>query len=156
MNNTCWLYFFLFQYTLSQIEMYLGVAKPILAQNQIDQVLYRFITNTIKIQNEYILSVQPKHAPNSKTHVKNKIRPLELKSPWDIFCASISWWNSAVPVYPERSFSQTEKGLFFVHRHCLMVRLSVGHNETMTKILKEHLQRAIQKTCDLWDIWSEW
>ena len=67
--------------------MYLGVAKPILAQNHIDPVLYRFITNTIKIQNEYILSVQPKHAPNSdsKTHVKNKIRPLELKSPWDIF-----------------------------------------------------------------------
>ena len=87
MNNTCWLYFFLFQYTLSQIEMYLGVAKPILAQNHIDPVLYRFITDTIKIQNEYSLSVQPKHAPNSdsKTHVKNKIRPLELKSPWDIF-----------------------------------------------------------------------
>ena len=61
MNNTCWLYFFLFQYTLSQIEMYLGVAKPILAQNKIDFSLYRFITNTIKIQNEYILSVQPKH-----------------------------------------------------------------------------------------------
>ena len=66
-------YIFFFQTeTLSHIEMYLGVAKPILAQNQIDQVLYRFITNTIKIQNEYILSVQPKHTPNSdsKTYVK--------------------------------------------------------------------------------------
>ena len=73
--------FFLFQYTLSQIEMYLGVAKPVLQQNYVDTSLYRFITNTIKIQNEYILSVQPKHAPNSdsKTHAKNKIRPLELK-----------------------------------------------------------------------------
>ena len=79
--------FFFFQYTLNQIEMFLGVAKPVLQQNHAVKALYRFITNTIKIQNEYILSVQPKHTPNSdsKTHVKNKIRPLELKSPWDIF-----------------------------------------------------------------------
>ena len=135
--------------------MFLGVAKPILQQNSIDHSLYRFITNTIKIQNEYILSVQPKHAPNSdsKTYVKNKIRPLELKSPWDIFfgdvLASLDGIQQFLYILKDLSFSQTEKGLFFVHRHCLMVRLSVGHNETMTKILKEHLQRAIQKTCDL-------
>ena len=25
-----------------------------------------------------------------------------------------------------------------------------------TNTFKEHLQRAILETCDLWDIWSEW
>ena len=28
--------------------------------------------------------------------------------------------------------------------------------ETMTNTFREHLQRAILETCDLWDIWSEW
>ena len=27
---------------------------------------------------------------------------------------------------------------------------------TMTNTFREHLQRAILETCDLWDIWSEW
>ena len=27
---------------------------------------------------------------------------------------------------------------------------------TKTDTLKEHLQRAILETCELWDIWSEW
>ena len=63
--------------------------------------------------------------------------------------ASLDGIQQFLYILKDLSFSQIEKGLFFVHRHCLMVRLSVGHNETMTKILKEHLQRAIQKTCDL-------
>ena len=27
---------------------------------------------------------------------------------------------------------------------------------TKTNTIKKHFQRAIQETCDLWDIWSEW
>ena len=63
---------FFFQYGLGQIEMFLGVAKPIHQKYDIDYSLYRFITYTIEILNKYILSVRPKHALNSdsKTHVK--------------------------------------------------------------------------------------
>ena len=27
---------------------------------------------------------------------------------------------------------------------------------TKTNIFREHIQRAIIETCDLWEIWSEW
>ena len=67
---------FFLQYGLGQIEMFLGIAKPIYSKKHISHFhpsQYRFITNTNEIQNKYILSVQPKHALNSdsKTHVKN-------------------------------------------------------------------------------------
>ena len=44
----------------------------------------------------------------------------------------------------------------FVVFSIINVMFFYGKKITKTKISREHIQRAILDTCDLWDIWSEW
>ena len=43
-----------------------------------------------------------------------------------------------------------------MRKHNLINKKTTTKTNTMTNTFREHLQRAILETCDLWDIWSEW
>ena len=74
-------------------------------------------------------------------------------------CHSVThWWyfyfwdtkSDPRDLWPLRHWIRVRRG------HDLTQKKTMTKTDTKTKTFREHLQRAIPETCDLYNIWSEW